>query len=106
MSDKAIGELALEWLSNPATEIYGRQLMWAWKEKPSNRIKEDFGWTCGTEIKLWEVFEKEQQENDLEALKADIKALHYKVDHIYDKQSCCQCGQAYPCRTLKLLEGY
>ena len=104
MSDKAIGELAFEWLSNPATEVYGRQLMWAWKEKPSNRIKEDFGWTCGTEIKLWEVFEKEEEMEKLQELKEAIYKLHYKVDHMYGKESCCQCGQQYPCATLRLLE--
>lgn len=88
MSDKAIGDLAYEWLRNPSTEVYGRQLMWAWKEKPT----------------LWDLFEKEEQMEKLEELKEAIQKLHYRVDHIYGKQSCCQCGQQYPCATLRLLE--
>lgn len=102
MNKQAIKDLATEWLNNPATEVYGRQLTWALNEPSTRTIKMDDTWTCGTQVRLWEKFER----SDLEALKESIKALHYKVDHIYDKTSCCQCGQSYPCRTLKVLEEF
>lgn len=54
MSDKAIRKLALEWLSDPTTEIYGRQLMWAFIEVPT----------------LWEKFEKEEQ---IEKMRQQVK---------------------------------
>jgi len=88
LSDKAIRKLALEWLSDPTTEIYGKQLMWAFTEVPT----------------LWEKFEKEEEMEKLQELKEAIYKLHYRVDHIYGKHSCCQCGQQYPCATLRLLE--
>ena len=45
MSDKAVRKLAIDWLSSPTTEIYGKQLLFALAEKPT----------------LWELFEKEEQ---------------------------------------------
>jgi len=52
------------------------------------------------------IVENEEPMEKLEKLKKDLYKLHYRVEHIYDKQSCCQCGQQYPCATVRLLEKY
>lgn len=63
MNKKAVRELAFEWLNNPATEIYGKQLMWAISEPETLwKIfeKEDQMWRCGNENQ----FTVNIQEND------------------------------------------
>jgi hypothetical protein len=31
--------------------------------------------------------------------------LHTVIEHVYGKVACKECGQAYPCRTIKILDG-
>lgn len=34
-----------------------------------------------------------------------VRELHAAMTHVYDRVSCTQCGQEYPCKTIKALGG-
>jgi formylmethanofuran dehydrogenase subunit E len=38
-------------------------------------------------------------------LKEAIKNIHKEMTHIYGKVACTECGQAWPCSTIRVLNG-
>lgn len=34
-----------------------------------------------------------------------VRGIHKKMTHIYGKVACTECGQAWPCNTIKALDG-
>lgn len=42
---------------------------------------------------------------DYVALEKRVRDLHKSFKHIYGKVACAECGQRYPCNTIKILDG-
>jgi len=79
----------------------------------SFEIPAEFGWRCGTEIKMTFDYTKSMEKELLWAIER-VNELHKKIPGPYDDYVCDHCSRLtvfasdvipYPCPTIQALEG-
>jgi hypothetical protein len=51
------------------------------------------------------MYELAMKAANYDKLVQQIREIHDSMTHIYGKVTCTECGQKYPCATIKALEG-
>jgi len=80
----------------------------------SFKIPAEFGWRCGTEIKMTNIIHTSENSFDSTLAVGRVYELHKKIVGPYDNYVCDHCSRLtvfasdvipYPCPTVKALEG-
>jgi len=62
-------------------------------------------WSDVDNSEEYALLDKALAEKGLIDLYGGLLRLHKKMTHIYGKVACTECGQAWPCNTIRLLNG-